>query len=135
MARATTGDRPGSYADAWTELRGNTLRKTVPQLLVAVFYWSLVLERHNFDSQRFEPRFLIPMAAGFVFYAIVFVRVLSVVPGRFPVSLINLWLLFIAYTLWLGFALPVHRRDVREWLGWVAMASGLIALLMLVRVN
>jgi len=35
--------------------------------------------------------------------------------------------LFLAYALWLGFLLPVHRRDVRERLGWAAMASSVIA--------
>ena len=35
--------------------------------------------------------------------------------------------LFLAYALWLGFLLPVHRGDVRERLGWAAMASSVIA--------
>jgi hypothetical protein len=50
MAGAAIADRPGSLADAWTELGANTLRKTVPQLLLAIWFWSLVLERHLFDS-------------------------------------------------------------------------------------
>jgi hypothetical protein len=65
--------------------------------------------------------------AGFLFYGIVIARVLGVVPGPFAASLVNGWLLFMGYTLWLGMGLPVHPRDVREWLGWSAMASGLIA--------
>jgi hypothetical protein len=45
--------------------------------------------------------------------------------------LLQVWLLSMGYTLWLGFMPPVDR-DVREWLGWIAMTSGLVAALILV---
>jgi hypothetical protein len=125
--------RPATIGAAWSELRSNTLRKTGPQLLLGLFYWGLVVSRHHLYASTPYLFLFVPAAAGFVFYGVVLIRVIPLLPRGFPVSLIRFWLLFLGYTLWLGFVPPVDRRDLREWLGWAAMASGFIVFLVLVR--
>jgi hypothetical protein len=118
--------QPATFASAWMLLTSNTLHKTGPQLLVATWGWGFVLVRHDLNSTQFHPAPLVPFAAGAYFCWIAFRRVLGVLP-RDGSLLPMLFGLFLAYELWLGFWLPVHRRDVREWLGWAAMASGVMA--------
>jgi hypothetical protein len=130
-SRAFGGRSESTLGEAWAELKSNTLRKTVPQLLLAVWFLGLAVGRHDFNSPTpNHPALIVAFAVGFAFYAIVFIRVLSVLPRR-AASLLYLWALFIGYTLWLGFAPPVHSRDVRESLGWFAMVSGLVVFLVL----
>ena len=125
---------PTSLGEAWEELIANTLRKTVPQLLLGIWFWGITFGRHDFNSQTpNHPSLIVAFAAGAGFYYIVFKRVLGVLPhGRMFATAARLWLLFVGYTLWLGFGLPVHRRDAREWLGWTAMAAGLVVALVVV---
>jgi hypothetical protein len=124
---------PGGLSEAWSLLTSNTLRKTVPQLLLGVWFWGLVLGRHDFDSPTpNHPPLIFAVFAGGIFFIIVFRRVLGVLPERRPlIRKLHANALVSGYTMWLGFGLPVHRRDVREWLGWAAMASGLVAFLLL----
>jgi hypothetical protein len=50
MDELGTSERPASLAEAWRELKSNTLRKTFPQLLLAVWFCGLVLERHHING-------------------------------------------------------------------------------------
>jgi len=129
-----TEPRPETFSEALAALMGNTLRKTGPQLLLAVWFWGLVLGRHDLNSQSpNHPTLIVAFVAGFAFTWIVFRRVLGALPHQpLPILFFCFNGLFIGYGLWLGFGPPVHRRDVREWLGWIAMGVGLAACLILV---
>ena len=119
-----------TLSSAWSQLRGNTLHKTLPQLLVAMWFWSLVIERRSLASAG--PGFVVPIAAAVFFYGIVIGRVLRALPkSRFLIALLDFFVLVMGYTIWLGLV-PPRDRDAREWLGWAAVASGLVATIVLV---
>ncbi len=118
---------PETIGDSWALLTANTLRKTGPQLLLAVWFWGIAAQWGALLDETAGLWMLPVMAAGLWFWAIVFSRVMGVLPrGTFPRGLL-FFILFSGYGLWLGFTLPTHRHDVREWAGWSLMATGLLA--------
>ncbi len=70
---------------------------------------------------------------GFWFYGIIWARLTAVVPlGRsFLQSAGNLWLLFMGYTIWLGFFPPTGSKSLREWGAWALVIAGLGAILVI----
>jgi hypothetical protein len=117
---------PETIGDSFDLLVRNTLRKTGPQLLLAVWFWGFTVWRRQAAAYEFHRVVLIPFAAGLAFVRLVFKRSIMALPRG---SLAPLPVLMLAYSIWLGLWIPVQRRDIREWLGWVAMAAGLLACL------
>jgi hypothetical protein len=119
---------PETIGDSWALVTGNTLRKTGPQLLLAGWFWGITPQWSAALAETAGLWMLPVMAAGLLFWALVFIRVMGVSPrGDFPSGFAALPFLFLGYGLWLGFTLPIHTYDVREWLGWSLMATGLMA--------
>ena len=120
---------PPTIGAAWSELRANTASKTLPQLLVAACYWVGVMPR-SLQTPAHIP-YLAAMVAALWFFAIVIRRLFATLPWRgFFYSYLSAAPLFLGYTIWLGYGPPVNRKDVREWLAWIAMASGLVTVLL-----
>jgi hypothetical protein len=109
---------PGLGA-AWARLIEQTPSKIGPQLLVAFFNGWLAARSGMITAQSVGPVDVVPpMVAGVWFYGVVLLRLWRAGPlGRsFVGSLANLWILFIGYTIWLGF-LPPRKGDPA--IGWV----------------
>jgi hypothetical protein len=119
----------------WSRLRSRTPSKAVPQFLLAFHYgWLFLWHRQFTDDSGTAIAVVPPIAAAFWFCGIVFARLVAAAPiGRsFVQSAVNLYLLFLGYTIWLGFLPPTGHRSVLDWGAWVLVIAGLIALLIVV---
>ena len=119
---------------AWSRLRSRTPSKTLPQILLAFFYGWLVLWHSQLaDDAASAIVVLPPIAAALWFYAIVLARLAAAAPlGRsFLQSAGNFYVLFLGYTMWLGFFPPTGDRSALDWGAWVLVIASLIALLIL----
>jgi hypothetical protein len=135
------GEPPSSSQDdsatlgaAWSRLRSRTHSRVLPHLLITFFYvWPLFLESPPRTGESTSSAIVVvPMiAADFWFYGIVLVRLAAVAPvGRtFNQSAGNLWLLFMGYSIWLGFFPPTERKSWSEWGAWILVIVGLVATL------
>jgi hypothetical protein len=139
MLRRQMGEGASSPAEdaatlrgAWSRLRSRTLSKALPQFLLAFFYgWLFLWHRQLTDDSATAIAVLPPIAAGFWFYGIVFARLVAAGPlGRsFLQSAGHLYLLFLGYTIWLGFFPPTGAKSALDWGAWVLVIASLIALL------
>jgi hypothetical protein len=133
------GEVPSSPAEdaptlrgAWSRLRSRTPSKTLPQILLAFFYGWLVLWHSQLaDDAASAIAVIPPIAAALWFYGIVLWRLAVAAPlGRSLLqSAGNLWVLFLGYTIWLGFFPPTGDKSAFDWGAWVLVIAGLIALL------
>jgi len=100
---------------AWSRLRRQTQSKALPQFLIAFFYGWLVLWHGQLsEGSGSAIAVLPPIAAGFWFYGIVFARLAFATPfGRsFLQSAANWYVLFLGYTIWLGFFPPIGGKSI-----------------------
>jgi hypothetical protein len=126
-----TEDAP-TLRGAWSRLRNRTPSKALPQILLAFLYgWLLLWHSQLEDDSGSAIAILPPIAAGFWFYGIVLTRLAAAAPlGRsFPQSAGNFYVLFLGYTIWLGFFPPTSDKSALDWGAWVLVIAGLIALL------
>ena len=124
-----------TLSGAWSRLRSRTSSKALPQVLLAFVYgWLFLWHRQLTDDSATAIAVVPPIAAAFWFYGIVFSRLVAAAPlGRsFVQSAVNLYLLFLGYTIWLGFFPPTGDKSVLDWGAWVLVIAGLIALLIVV---
>lgn len=106
---------------AWRRLVEQTPSKIAPQLLVAFFNGWLAARSESISEGSPGPVDVVPaMVAGVWFYGIVLLRVWRAAPlGRSVVAgLAHVWVLFIAYTIWLGFLPPRKNDPVIGWVVW-----------------
>jgi hypothetical protein len=121
-----------TLSGAWSRLRSRTPSKALPQILLAFFYgWLLLWHSQLEDDAASAIAVLPPIVAGFWFYSIVLWRLAAAAPlGRsFPQSAGNFYVLFLGYTIWLGFFPPTGDKSALDWGAWVLVISGLVALL------
>jgi hypothetical protein len=124
-----------TLSGAWSRLRNGTPSKALPQFLLAFVYgWLFLWHRQLTDDAATAIAIVPPIAATFWFYGIVFGRLVAAAPlGRsFVQSAVNLYLLFLGYTIWLGLFPPAGDRSVLDWGAWVLVIAGLIATLIVV---
>ena len=119
-----------TLSGAWSRLRSRSPSKALPQFLLAFVYGWLILWHDSAIAIAIVP----PIVATFWFYGIIFARLVAAAPlGRsFVQSIVNLYLLFLGYTIWLGLFPPTGDRSVLNWGAWVLVIAGLIAALLVV---
>jgi len=129
---SSSEDNSATLGGAWSRLRSRTHSRVLPRLLIAFFYawpllWGRLIPRGSASAVAVLPA----IGVGYWFYGIVLARLADVGPlGRsFNERAGNLWLLFIGYSIWLGFFPPTGSKSWLEWGVWMLVVVGLVATL------
>jgi hypothetical protein len=127
---SSSEDDSATLGGAWSRLRSRTHSRVLPHLLLAFLYaWLLLWDRLLSDGSANAAAVLPALAVGFCFYGIVLARLATVGPfgHSFHQTAGNLWLLFVGYSIWLGFFPPAGNKSWVEWGAWLLVIIGLAA--------
>jgi hypothetical protein len=129
---SSSEENTATLGGAWSRLRSRTRSRVLPHLLLAFIYiWPLLWGDHLTRGSASAASVVPVIVAGFWFYGIVLARLADAAPlGRtFSESAGNLWVLFMGYSIWLGFFPPTGSKSWLEWGAWILVIAGLIAVL------
>jgi hypothetical protein len=126
--------RPRNLPESLDRIKAATPSKVVPQILVALMYWYAILSGLTETPDAGFLAVLPWLTLGSVFYGFVIVRLIRAAPatGSLLATVVDLWFLFIGYTVWLGLVPPLGSRRWRDWLVWLLVISGLLVLIVAV---